>query len=799
MENTNDATKLKVKVPNEETSLEALVRSFDSLLFERVRDAWQDEPAPNHFDRLLKMMQELESSAKEIGDHAFYYLEQEDRQDYQYYFIDYEWSEQIKFLLLLIRDILFQEQKAFLYVCEGFTKKRDYDALKVKSRESLLDAANQLKEFYDTKIRNVNAQSAQVALWYHQQNPWPIYRDQLELLPKQTEEIKDQFLKLWNASGGYVVINLAIAELVQAYVDDIYEMRKGVQVIKGDIEVDPETVKYEERIQQLEKIYADLADQDGQQLFKNKLDEQLDKLPGTLRTAVNVKNGFVQYKDLNYSRMTKAWLESEVMPELYDFFSLQENILNRFKLLIVNLKNKIALEKQEGKTDFSKDILLALNNLLESQEISTEKLADIRKEVLEQLNAKLKISKVYQEDFLSISIQSTIDQYRRSQIKGLRWFRDWIAEKGYFVRQYQKHVEAEDKLSISERIVRVVRNRTCDVNSSQYTSMFFTSGFIGSSFQVGREDELAHVRRMVDNWQLGFRGALMISGKRFSGKTLFGELIKQQFPDTEFINIQPNTRITIAGRHLEVEYDLEAVLDFVIKHKLQEQVFIWIDNLEFWRDDKISLGQNIRSLLKKIDRYSNRIFFIVAANDWLMQHLIGYYAVDRVFQTRISMNQMSVEEIQEAILIRHSATQLKLIDENGDSISANKLKQRIDKIYRLSEGVVGEALHRWAYSSLQNADEVSQGQDLDYVLPNSISTDAGILLSNILMEKRTNEYQLRKRFGPAFRSTYQTNLQRLMHLGMVTRNPEGWLQINEPIVNELAGILAKNNFVRTIQ
>ncbi len=64
MENTNDATKLEVKAPDEEISLEVLIRSFDSLLFERVRDAWQDEPEPNHFDRLLKTIRELESKAK---------------------------------------------------------------------------------------------------------------------------------------------------------------------------------------------------------------------------------------------------------------------------------------------------------------------------------------------------------------------------------------------------------------------------------------------------------------------------------------------------------------------------------------------------------------------------------------------------------------------------------------------------------------------------------------------------------------------------------------------------------------
>ena len=61
--------------------------------------------------------------------------------------------------------------------------------------------------------------------------------------------------------------------------------------------------------------------------------------------------------------------------------------------------------------------------------------------------------------------------------------------------------------------------------------MFLTEGWISDSFSVPRTEESARIATLVENWRLGFRGGVMLTGKRFAGKTLFGEVISQQhFP-----------------------------------------------------------------------------------------------------------------------------------------------------------------------------------------------------------------------------------------------------------------------------
>jgi len=78
-----------------------------------------------------------------------------------------------------------------------------------------------------------------------------------------------------------------------------------------------------------------------------------------------------------------------------------------------------------------------------------------------------------------------------------------------------------------------------------------THGYIGSSFWVGRTDELNHIGTQIENWRLGFRGALLLTGKRFSGKTLLGQLVNRDYFEDNAIALNPENRITIQGRTFE--------------------------------------------------------------------------------------------------------------------------------------------------------------------------------------------------------------------------------------------------------
>jgi hypothetical protein len=80
-------------------------------------------------------------------------------------------------------------------------------------------------------------------------------------------------------------------------------------------------------------------------------------------------------------------------------------------------------------------------------------------------------------------------------------------------------------------------------------------------------------------------------------------------------------------------------------------------------------------------------------------------------------------------------------------------------------------------------------------LPAFVNTDTGLLLTTIFLERRTNEYHLRKLFGPAFDRQYRSVLQRLLRVGLLTRSIDGWLSIRESVVTDVGRALENNGYL----
>ena len=93
---------------------------------------------------------------------------------------------------------------------------------------------------------------------------------------------------------------------------------------------------------------------------------------------------------------------------------------------------------------------------------------------------------------------------------------------------------------------------------------------------------MQHIEGIIDNWRKGFRGAVALTGKRFSGKSFFGEMVANRFFSENAIRIYPGSVLQLQGRKLEMEYDLEAVLEFIRKNTLNQHPLVWIDDLELW-------------------------------------------------------------------------------------------------------------------------------------------------------------------------------------------------------------------------
>jgi hypothetical protein len=119
------------------------------------------------------------------------------------------------------------------------------------------------------------------------------------------------------------------------------------------------------------------------------------------------------------------------------------------------------------------------------------------------------------------------------------------------------------------------------------------------------------------------------------------------------------------------------------------------------------------------------------------------------------------------------------------------------KVHKAAHANIGEALNIWAFSTHAiDEDRVMHHLKTLYELPDVISQESALLLSSVIMAKKTNEYRLRKLFGPAFSEKYRGVLQRLISIGLLRRAADGWLEVTESAANDLGRMLEKKNYLK---
>jgi len=761
-----------------------LFRDLNQVMDEILQTGEEEREGLARLQYLTESLQNLVPPILAVGTAAHTRMEDKATASFHDYLICYEWADCAKSFLILYRDVLFQEQKAWQQVSAKITDLANFRRLMTQSNEVIREAHAEFRYFIEQETKTSADLQKRIDKWQLQHNPWPVYREQINQFPEQAEDLLKQCKKLWNASGVFVVIYSHVMDNFKVCHSQIDQLQSDILALTKTVE-EAENYPVKNVVSTLDHLHSQMRSISGIESFTDGLEEHLGKLPEATKIFVGTKNGTVFYKDLELQKRTRSWLESEVMSDIYELNTIRESIQNKVNLTKVNLSNRIVAGEEEKDPLDEESILSALQMFLKSLEKSRQKVADMEVQVGAKLRTNFDLAGVFKDSFLPVSMQYTLSQY--GQGERWRFVKDWLQKQSGVFQQFRKEVREERALSVSEKIVRVMRYRTFKEANSHYTNMFLTKGYIGDSFWVGRSEELRHLTQVVENWRLGFRGSVLITGKRFSGKTLLGDLVEQKHFPNNAIKLKPKSKIQIAGRHFDSQYDLQEVLDFVIKNTLNQPAMVLIDDLELWEDDKVSLGKNVEYLLQTIDQYTSRLFFVITVSNWLNDHLQKVFDVRDVFQGEINVDRMGLEEVQQAILTRHSATHMELVDtDEREEIDAAEIRKKISQVFRATNGNIGEALQKWAYSIRKYDEEkVVLKEEVIPSLPNFLNLDSALLLRTIMMEKRTNEYRLRKQFGPAFNDKYKVILQRLSSLGVVRRSVSGWLEINPVLVNDI--------------
>lgn len=717
----------------------------------------------------------------------------------------YLWISEAKNYLILWRDVLLQQQKAKILELDEQVKKQVLVDLKERSKAILKEAGEELQHFYDQAHKRLTSTAVgvkQVKKWSFQTNPWSIYKEQIQQLAAQCREAEVQQNGLQNTTKGFQAIHKLIKETILNCLGELNEMKvlssETLSYIGEHIEEKPNMVA-----SKLEEIENNLVFPNHLKGFNDILKEKIDDLAAKMRVPIDTNGGMVQYKETNFKKNAQSWLDSEVVPLLYEVWEQIQGAEQNMKRSLVNIRNRSILLsneiKEEGNSPIEKGYYgQPLEVMLKKLDKGTEEINQLERTIEERLQEHFKVAAIYdaEKPFLPISLQSTLNQFSISQNKLVKRAKKQLNKPTSFIKRFRETVNEEGALSPSEKIVRTLQDRSVELANNQYTSIFQTKGYIGESFWVGREPELQRMEALIEQWELGFRGATIITGERLSGKSLFGDIIANKYFPKKTIRLQPRQTLTIEGRKLEMTHSLKGALDFIKKNALGKRNLVWIDDLELWQDASVALGENVRHLINHIDNNAAHFFYMISMNEWLLSHLQKTNDIGRSLQAIIKLDKMSVQEIQQAILIRHGATHKILVNERGEEIPTAAFGRVSATVCRSAHRNIGDSLNRWA-GSIHKVDEeqVIYRSSQDFPLPDFLSNNASLLLATIFKEKKTNEYCLRRLFGTPFNEKYSAILQRLLSMGIVLRGIDEMLEINELIANDLGRMLVRKKYL----
>ena len=783
--------------------MKELLEELSRLIDLRIEKLSSSSEHPDYLERLAGGLQVICEKIIHIGS----YVEEETIDKLEYTIIQYEWLKEAKDFVILWRDTCFEHYKAFFLHAKSKTNDAAIQTLKEESVQLLEKASEEFEQFFEVRKAGLSGkkeQSNYLEEWGKIISPWEVYREQLTTMSSQGHTMVDQYNKLVDTSERLEELKGLLHNSITHIKDDIQRItslgQDTISNIEENIDYTPEKV-----VRKVNDIESQLSIIKHVNNFKFSADQLFEDMVQDVQVPISLIDRQIVFKEVNFSKSIQQWLTGEIQPILIEAQEIADGIGNSMRVALVNVKNRIQLKLNDKSDQSMKDvdvrrITSPLRSITESVNRDTPKLLELENILNEKIESNLDLLEVFDtdEEFLELS-----QQYRIGQIKIDS--QPWIESvKNYFsigvnnAKKFFADVAEEESLSDAEKIVRYIESRKSQEENNLYTNIFSTDGQIGDTFWVGRKNKLSRCLQIIRNWKQGYRGSVLISGMRHSGKSDFCEVIAHKYFPNNTIRINPGQALTINNKSIERGYNLREALDFTKNRNTHERALIIIDDLELWQNVNISISENLRALINHIDTASPQFFFMVTMSNWFKHHFAEIFFLNKVFQAEINLDNISEEEVRQAIMLRHGATHKVLVDEEGEKINATDFTRMAKRVFTASKGNIGDALNLWSYLIRKGVHDTVVYKALPpHHLPDFLNDENSVVLKTILLNKRTNEYRLLKILGSTFKVKYKAIIQRLISLGILTRTINDDLEINHNVVNEVAHLLDKAKYIKS--
>ena len=709
------------------------------------------------------------------------------------YLLHYAFSKIYKDVFLLHRDVMLQLEIAELKELEGGIDNVSVNNHVVASVQIITEATQyaiqHLKEeraaIYDSQKTNEKLRDN----IRHQKNAWPVYSEQFI---KTTQQIKEII-----QSHGPMTRTITSFKKIGQYTIDtaLYTSDTSKKVIKllgetiGSINDMTTTSDIPKRITWITHAIIENPKDLVQTEYTKNLEEKV-KVLTTITLPVATENGLLLTRHIDFNKAVKKWFDFEIIPLFMDLWEQKNTMETLFNHSLLNLKSSLLVEKGHDTLGAMPSQLQALKNVHQTLNIQDEELHKTIEEITGKIEEQFQATLIYSdEDFLDVSIQSSLSQFASSQGSIFTAVKNSITKRINALNSKYESGTLFSNQSLIDQSISCVSYRMFKEANAHYDTLFLNKNFIGDQFIVSRESQESAFAKAKTDWDNGFNKAVLLEGSPLSGKSTFLENISQKHFKRHTIFLKVDSSIPFEGRKIQTTKNIREALRNIKKNLSGIRPLLVIDDLEFWQDDTHSLLENMRALLRFVESESDRVLIIVSISRQMRKLLDQRLSFTDSFSTHITLEKASFEEIHKAFLIRHGASHKVLVSEKKEILSKKQIESQVLKLARDCHYNIGEVLQSWTYGTTLIEDNQVIYNPKGYSFYDFFTLEEVIVLKFVFLHKEMHELRLKTYVETHFESNYKSSLKRLTNLKVLLRNQRSQLYINPVIINDVKDIL----------
>lgn len=672
--------------------------------------------------------------------------------------------------------------------------------------------------------------------------PGSYYKSQKLKLQQFTSEMYDAVNLYLNKNNSEIWIDDLQYRINVASIDHNLEVLRSVNgILIQPLKRTIQALNFEdEKEQNIEKVVNDFPEFKSPQSFDNSLEVMknevlnfIQQLPEELPVAefVITENGKAAFSEtlrLPLRRMSQYYVESGFKEELKQINNeaiifLKEKATNCNELvsrLAFEVDNILIKSKSGDKVDISifTAIREKLNDILEEIQDEMErfpnKLNESVEKAFEPLSPYLIAASAKEMSHFIREYQGrqTLNKVGNRKEKIAHFINNlWVkllykqSQGVLLARQLSgNRLQANPQEQMLEYVTQFMPvDKVMQKVPVYYKNLFSGSSSIVADFWIERKTEQNRFNTLLQQYNAGYHGAIMILGNKNSGKTALSRFMAQKHfkpEDIYFIlpplggNCEQETLEKTIGRAIASNQQNSGLFN-----GLKNGSVLIFNDIELWWENHSKGSLAIERLLEWVNLYSHKYLFIFNTSPFAYRSINKHIELDPFILGTIECLPFGAEEIRDLVMSRHRSGGLVFsIGIKRKGIPSDiRLASLFNKIFIHSGGNPGLSLYAW----LAGIEKIS-GNNLTIGPPKTInqnifeklSADWIVVLTQIILHKRMDPEKLIR--------VLHINEQELMEIirplimtGLVTERNTGLYSVNPAITHWLAQYLRNKNYI----